>query len=85
VNDINEILITVLRRYAWMADQNQEFPMDSSFTDLGIDSMTIIQVTMELESELDLVIPDTLFTIENFQSPMTLKFALQNLSECKTL
>lgn len=49
----------------------QEFAMDVPLVQLGIDSMKLIQVILDIETELGLVAPDNYMTEEWFRSPET--------------
>lgn len=46
----------------------EEFSYDESLSDLGIDSMSTIDMILELESELDITIPDEMLTEKSFDS-----------------
>lgn len=77
-------VVEAVRRYAWLADGGLELPLESSFPNLGIDSMSIISIAMELEQIIDRILPDEFFVEANFASPAALIGALSDLLAMET-
>jgi acyl carrier protein len=58
---------------------NLEFSLETTFAQLGIDSVGAVNLLMELESTFDTVFPDEHLTIETFYSVGSLWSVLSSL------
>ena len=58
----------ILRRNLLYADPNAPLPHDVELVELGLDSMSAINLLVDIEDSLGIVIPDAMLTAENFKT-----------------
>lgn len=68
----------LLRAHSRLADEVASIPPDTGFALLGIDSMEIVSLVVDLEDMLGLEFPEDLLTPEVFATPGSLWDALTN-------
>jgi acyl carrier protein len=73
------LVCELVREHAWLSDRSAPVAMHNSLTDLGLDSMTVIQLAMSLELQLGFTLPDSMFTAEVFECPASLAAAVRAL------
>ncbi len=56
-----------------------DVPMDTELKSLGLDSMRIIDLLLEVETEFGVTFTDDLLTPETFRTPSTLRAAVVSL------
>jgi acyl carrier protein len=82
-SDVREKLSGLLRNRLRMRDPKQDLPFDASLQALGLDSMTAIDLLLDLEQTFGVVLPDSMLTAETFRTPATLAAAVLFLLEGK--
>ena len=80
---LEQIVCRLVKQYAWLADSNRPLPTRTNLTALGLDSMNINSLVMDLERELDVALPDSMFTADVFENVETLTAALHEF--CSSL
>lgn len=81
--DVREKLTGLLHNRLRMRDPKQDLPFDASLQALGLDSMTAIDLLLDLEQTFGVVLPDSMLTAETFRTPATLEAAVLFLLEGK--
>lgn len=77
--EITARLNTVLRRHLRFVDELEAIPPDSELIDLGLDSLSAINLLLELEEEFGVAFPDELLSPETFRTAANLNATLQQL------
>jgi len=77
--DIAKELEVVLRRYLKQVKSDQPIDPDTLLTKLGLDSMTSINLMLDLETSFNVMIPDEMLTAEVFATASSLRKALETL------
>jgi acyl carrier protein len=80
---IRERIFDLLRNRLRLRQRQQDLTSDSSLEALGLDSMTAIELLLDLEGTFGIVLPDALLTAETFRTPATLEGAVRSLLEPK--
>jgi acyl carrier protein len=80
---IREQIFDLLRNRLRLRQWQQDLTSDSSLEALGLDSMTAIELLLDLEGTFGIVLPDALLTAETFHTPATLEGAVRSLLEPK--
>lgn len=70
IEEISRQLLTFIKTN--IVDPKTEVNMDTPFSKLGIDSMTIIELVLFLERKFKITLPETELVPANFQSITTL-------------
>lgn len=78
---LEQTVYRLVKQYAWLAQGNQPLPTHANLTALGLDSMNINSLAMDLERELGVTLPDSLFTAETFENIETLTAALREFCD----
>lgn len=52
------------------------FDMDAHLSDLGLNSMKVVELLLEIESEFEVTLPDELLVAETFRTAANLKAAV---------
>lgn len=81
VETLEQTVYRLVKQYAWLASENRSLSARASLTELGLDSMNINSLAMDLERELDITLPDSFFTAETFDTIETLTSALLDLRD----
>lgn len=76
---MREQVLNLIERHS----QQQGFAMDVPLVQLGIDSMKLIQVILDIETELGLIAPDQYMTEEWFRSPETVVRLFEEVARLK--
>lgn len=82
-DDIREQIFDLLRNRLRLQQRQQDLEIDSSLQALGLDSMTAIELLLDLERTFGIVLPDALLTAETFRTPATLEVAVRSLLGAK--
>ena len=83
IDTIREQIFDLLRSRLRLRQRQQELTNDSSLEALGLDSMTAIELLLDLEQTFGVILPDALLTAETFRTPATLELAVRSLLERK--
>ena len=78
-NGIQEQIFDLLRNRLRLRTRKQDLAIDSSLQALGLDSMTAIELLLDLEQTFGIILPDELLTAETFRTPATLEGAVRSL------
>ena len=76
---IREQIFDLLRNRLRLRQRQQDLAIDSSLEALGLDSMTAIELLLDLEQTFGVLLPDALLTAETFRTPATLEVAVRSL------
>ncbi len=80
MGSINERrLFEVLRPHLKFLGPDQPLEMDSDLPKLGLDSMSAINLLLDLEQSFDVVFPDELLVAETFRTPAALATAIDEI------
>jgi acyl carrier protein len=71
----------VLRRHLPLVSAGDPIPMDEELVDLGIDSMGLVELVLDIERAFGVVISDDMLSEENFRSAASLTGLLTLLCE----
>jgi len=74
---IAEKLVAILCQH--LRFNNDKFPMETNLEDLGLDSMSAVNLLLDLEDSFGISFPDELLSEETFRTASTLHSALQSL------
>lgn len=78
-SDISEKFQQVLRTHLQFVNNTGPFPVDENLNQLGLDSMSAVDLLLDLEESFGILFPDDLLTAETFQTASTLQKAVQSL------
>jgi acyl carrier protein len=67
-SDLDSRLQAILRPKLRFLAADEPLPMDRDLGELGLDSMSSIDLLMDIENELGIQIPDTLITADTFST-----------------
>ena len=84
INAIREQIFDLLRNRLRLRQRQQNLTIDSSLEVLGLDSMTAVELLLDLEQTFGVILPDALLTAETFRTPATLEVAIRSLLEPNT-
>jgi acyl carrier protein len=79
IDSIRGQIFDLLRNRLRLQQRRQELKIDSNLQALGLDSMTAIELLLDLEQTFGIVLPDELLTAETFQTPGSLEVAVRSL------
>ena len=82
-DSIREQIFDLLRTRLRLQQRQQDLTSNSSLQALGLDSMTAIELLLDLERAFGIILPDVLLTAETFRTPETLEVAVRSLLEAK--
>ena len=68
-----------LRKHLKLLPQEQALAPDAGLVDLGLDSLGVVSLLVQLESLYQISFPDSAMTFETFASPATLWAAVARL------
>lgn len=77
---MNEQLFGTLRPHLKFLGPDQQLDMKSNLPQLGLDSMSAINLLLDLEQTFNVVIPDELLVAETFRTPTSLTEMLETLN-----
>ena len=72
-------IFDLLRTRLRLPQRQQDLIAESSLEALGLDSMTAIELLLDLEQTFGVILPDALLTAETFRTPATLELAVRSL------
>ena len=78
--DIHSEVEIVLRRNLPALPAEEVIPTEARLADLGLDSIGVISLLLDLEESLGISIPFELLTVETFQTRGSLEAAVQTLA-----
>lgn len=81
MSPLNPRFEKILRRYLGLLDADEPIPPDDPLTDLGLDSLTTIELVLDLEEEYRVMFPDDLLGPDLFRAAINLQEAVERLSE----
>ncbi|MCE9671611.1 phosphopantetheine-binding protein [Myxococcus stipitatus] len=73
-------LVEVLREFLPRVAPGEPVEMSRPLSEMGLDSMSAINLMLALEGAFDISFPDELLTAETFHSPATLESTVSSLS-----
>lgn len=76
-----EKTVAVLRRHLPDWSRRQSFSDDADLVTLGLDSMSAINLLLDLEQEFGIEFPDAMLTDETFRTLSSLRTAIQSLTK----
>jgi acyl carrier protein len=76
-----EQLKPILRKHLRMLARDAELAEDADLSELGLDSMSAINLMLDLEQTFGVSFPDAMLDQETFRSPRTLTGAIETLSQ----
>jgi acyl carrier protein len=79
MSDITTKLNAILRQHLKFLGDEQEIPADEELSKLGLDSMSAINLLLDVEQAFGIVIPDEMLTAETFHTQATLGAAISTL------
>jgi acyl carrier protein len=82
VDITTEKLVIILQRhikFVNFVNNEQAFPLDTPFDELGLDSLSAIDLLLDLEESFDIVFPDSMLNEETFRTAKTLHKAVSSL------
>jgi acyl carrier protein len=74
-----DTFLRILRKYVRQTEGSNAITMESNLYMLGLDSMTAVNLLLELEDAYGVVFPDVLLTESTFETPLALKLAIVSL------
>jgi len=74
-----ERFLAILHNYLRQTGDGQSLTMKSNLYELGLDSMSAVNLLLELEETYSVIFPDTLLTDSTFETPLALKSAIVSL------
>ena len=83
IDSIREQIFDLLHNRLRLRQRQQDLTISSSLEALGLDSMTAIELLLDLEQTFGVLLPDALLTAETFRTPATLEVAVRSLLEAK--
>lgn len=66
----------LLRAYGDLLDEGDAIDADTNLQSIGLDSLTLVQLVVELEESFEVTLPDEAFTIETFETAGSLWAAI---------
>jgi acyl carrier protein len=69
---MDEAFERTLRTYARYLTQDDPIDTNASLMDIGVDSLAMIQLLVDIEETFDVAFPDDMLTPEVFATPATL-------------
>ena len=79
-----EVVSRVIRRCARVIPRSVAITPDLELLELGVDSMTLVEIIARLEAELDCTFPDDLITLDLFRTPASITSAVIGLISAAT-
>lgn len=79
-DELTATFLGVLRRHLRFMDEDQQFPMDAALDELGLDSLSAINLLLDLEETFNIVFPDTLLTADTFKTAARLEDVVRSLA-----
>ena len=76
---ISRKFLDVLREHVRFVSAEQVFPMDTNLEKLGLDSMSAIDLLLNLEQTFEILFPDSMLTAETFRTAKTLEEAVRSI------
>ncbi|MCA9940881.1 MAG: hypothetical protein KC418_19720 [Anaerolineales bacterium] len=72
-------LLPILRRHLRLSEATEPFPVEEKLNRMGLDSLSAINLLLDLEDGFDIVFPDALLNGETFRTALTLGDAIDQL------
>lgn len=72
-DEIRKKLLVILQEHLRFVSGDQAFPMDTNLERLGLDSMSAIDLLLNLEQTFGVMFPDEMLTAETFRTATTLE------------
>jgi acyl carrier protein len=73
---VDERIVAVIARVLKQPHSSSDFGMDAYLSDLGLDSIKVIELLLEIEGEFDLTLPDEFLVADTFRTAASLKAAV---------
>ena len=77
--DIGAQVRQVLRRHLPLLPKDQEIKSDAELDKLGLDSVAVMNLIVDLEQTFGIVMPDELLQMETFQTQATIEAGLRKV------
>jgi len=74
-----ERLIGIVRRILGPPESARPLPIDVRLSDLGMSSIKMVNLMLEIETEFELAIPGADITPDNFESIASIEFLIEKL------
>lgn len=75
-----ERLIAIVRKILGPAAATSPLPIDARFSELGLSSIKMVSLMLEIEMEFELTIPQEDITPENFASIATVEAMIERIT-----
>lgn len=72
-------LIPILERHLRLVDAESPFPVEAKLNRMGLDSLSAINLLLDLEDAFDIVFPDALLNGETFRTALALCDVIEKL------
>lgn len=82
---LRERLFEIIRKGTGLVEGKRLLHEDDSLVDIGLDSMNVMAMALDIEKAFAITIPDELFTAETFRSPRSLEEAIRALQRDQQL
>jgi acyl carrier protein len=79
MNEIRERLIVLLCKQLNHDNSNNDFPLNASLIDLGLDSIDAINLVLEIENVFGIEFPEEMLSQATFKSADTLETAIRSI------
>ena len=75
----NDVFLSILGNYVKQAGDGYSLTMESNLYELGLDSMSAVNLLLELEEAYGVIFPDALLTESTFETPLSLRSVIVSL------
>jgi len=79
--DDEATLSRILGKYLKKVNKTENIPMDADLKEMGLDSMSAINLLLEIETQFEVNFPDTMLNSAVFRSGNTLRDAIRILKK----
>jgi acyl carrier protein len=79
MSDLNPLLEEVLRPHLVLLDRDQPVAPETELRDMGVDSLSLIEVLVAVENTFGVEFPDEFLVAETFRTPGSLWAAICKL------
>ncbi len=80
-NGVNEPVLAVLQKHLKDVNVDSEFPVDAELAQFGLDSLSAVNLLLDLEDTFEICFPDSMMTPETFRTASTIQGAIRLLTE----
>jgi acyl carrier protein len=77
--EVLEQIFQLVRRCAKSVNHEEHFAADRELTQLGVDSMALVELLAGIEESFNIIVPDEMLTMETFESARSVTAAVMLL------